>query len=367
MRSNFRNHGFTLLELLLVIGIIGVLASMSLLVLADAANSAKISRAKVQIRKINGLIMERWESFETRTVPFKLNPALNPSIRDARNAARIRLYALRELMRLELPDRYTDILPLNADPPAVNGTLQIPVPLDDGSAVQFQIGANSLNRFYRSQIQANFTPEFQGAECLYLILLSIQDEYGNGLEAFSDSEIGDVDEDGMKEILDPWGTPIDFLRWAPGYSETSEDLAASWTPPPTIPSAAVRSPVQSGDPVNDPDPTDPLRADLRYQDTSVLTDDPYRLVPLIYSAGPDRSYDVWRRDEIDHGFHDFGSGESQLVNYTDPNLYEYPNDPYWGVGLVNDTTPSVGFRVDWDGDWIEGYYDNIDNHFGLED
>ena len=28
---------------------------------------------------------------------------------------------------------------------------------------------------------------------------------------------GDTDEDGMKEILDAWGEPIVFLRWAPGY------------------------------------------------------------------------------------------------------------------------------------------------------
>ena len=41
----------------------------------------------------------------------------------------------------------------------------------------------------------------------------------NALDFFMPDEIGDMDEDGMKEILDGWGTPIEFLRWAPGYSQ----------------------------------------------------------------------------------------------------------------------------------------------------
>lgn len=367
MNTNIQKRGFTLIEVLLVIAIIGVLAGMSLVVLADAANSAKISRAKVQIKKINDLLMDRWESFETRAIPFKLDPAVNPAIRQPRNAARVRLYALRELMRLELPDRYTDLLaPNNPTAGAASSTIDVEVPMEDGSTVTFNLGGNSLNQFYRSRLSGTQTAQFQGAECLYLILQAIQDEHGNGLDVFNSGEIGDVDNDGMNEILDPWGSPIEFLRWAPGYSEIADDFTATWTPPPTVPTAIIRSPLQSGDSANDPDPNDPLRSDPRYVDTSNLDDDPYRLVPLIYCAGPDRQYDVWRRDEFDHMFHDFGSGNPQLVDVTDPAIFQFPNDPYWGVGLAADTTPSIGFRVDVDGDRIEGYFDNIDNHYGTE-
>ena len=40
----------------------------------------------------------------------------------------------------------------------------------------------------------------------------------SGLEYFTDKEIGDKDNDGMKEILDAWGNPIFMYRWAPGVS-----------------------------------------------------------------------------------------------------------------------------------------------------
>ena len=378
-----QKQGFTLIEALLVIAIIGVLTSMSLLVLADAANSAKVSRAKVQIRKINDLVMDRWESFETRPIPFKLDTNLFPALLDPRNAARVRLYAIRELMRLELPDRFTDI---------TAGSVNVTVPMDNGTTVNCSIGNNSLNDFYQRNITATATTQFQGAECLYMVLASIQDEYGNGLDAFSDDEIGDLDGDGMPEIQDPWGMPIEFLRWAPGFSELASDyegVIGQWSSAPALPDTVYpttrqRSPIQSNNSIDDPDPFDPLSTDPRLNRVTTITtppfDDPadnnarndtFRLVPLIYSAGPNRSYDVWRRDEEDFDFYDFGSGFT-LINYTatPPMDAQLLNDPYAGRGLgagpANDDTPSVGFRIDIDGDQIEGYIDNIDNHFGLE-
>lgn len=351
-----KNNGFTLIELLIVIAIIGVLSAMTLGVLADSADNAKKSRTKVQIRRINNLIMDLWESFETRPIPVRIpNFARGP-----KDAARIRLAALRELMRLELPDRYTDI---------TSGPIMIDVDLSTGGIYTVDLQSNSLNAYYQSQLSGVQTVQFQGAECLYLILSGIQDEFGTGLDSFNDSEIGDVDGDGMMEILDGWGTPIEFLRWAPGMSELAADFEAEWTPPPTVPTTGLISPVQSGDGSTDPDPFDPLRADLRVDPgNSVIKpeDDTFRLVPLIYSAGSDRSYDIWRRDEFDSAFHDFGSGATQVVDYTITTVNPLLNDPYFGVGLDNDTTPSVGFRVDWDGDGYDGFIDNVDNHFGFE-
>jgi prepilin-type N-terminal cleavage/methylation domain-containing protein len=100
-RSSGSRSGFTLVELLIVISIIGVLTSMVVVALADSANSAKKSRAQVQIRKINDLIMDQWESFETRSIPLRLNTTAFPQLRNPRNASRLRLYAIRELMQKE--------------------------------------------------------------------------------------------------------------------------------------------------------------------------------------------------------------------------------------------------------------------------
>ena len=186
-----KQSAFTLVELLIVISIISVLSLMALAVLANAGNDAKKSATRLTIMKINDLLMDRWEEFESRSLPFRL--ATNSVQRNPRNAARIRLFTLRELMRLELPDRYTDI---------TNGPIAYDVPIEQTSGaittVTFTVGNNSLNGYYQSRLSPGFTTEFQGAECLYLILSSMQDEFGNGLDSFKDS-IGDVDNDGMPD------------------------------------------------------------------------------------------------------------------------------------------------------------------------
>ena len=73
-----------------------------------------------------------------------------------------------------------------------------------------------------------WTPQFESAECLYLILSQIVEEDRSALEFFSDNEIADTDNDGIPEIVDSWGTPIFFLRWAPGYGISEQVTTISY-------------------------------------------------------------------------------------------------------------------------------------------
>jgi hypothetical protein len=50
-----------------------------------------------------------------------------------------------------------------------------------------------------------------------MIIASIRDLGTNGLDFLREDEIGDLDGDGMPEILDAWGRPIAFLRWPAGF------------------------------------------------------------------------------------------------------------------------------------------------------
>ena len=52
---------------------------------------------------------------------------------------------------------------------------------------------------------------FEGAECLYEILNAHTDFESSGLDFLFDEEIGDVDNDGRKEVLDAWGDPLNFV------------------------------------------------------------------------------------------------------------------------------------------------------------
>jgi hypothetical protein len=117
------------------------------------------------------------------------------------------------------------------------------------------------------------------SECLYMIVAGIREADSTGLEWFSEGEIGDTDDDGMPEILDPWGRPIYFLRWAPGYSSDLQNPSR-----------------------REPDPFDPLRVDPRWVNANAdqELDDPFILYPLIYSAGRDKQYGVVRKDYYDH-------------------------------------------------------------------
>ena len=98
-----RGRGFTLMELLIVILIIGLLAGLSVAALAGAAEQARASRTRSIVNKLDQLILSKYESYRTRTLPIRTT-SLTPQA-----AATARLSAMQELMRLELPDRISDL------------------------------------------------------------------------------------------------------------------------------------------------------------------------------------------------------------------------------------------------------------------
>jgi prepilin-type N-terminal cleavage/methylation domain-containing protein len=157
---------FTLVELLVTILIITIMATMVLFALAGVTEQARVDRTKAQIAKINDLIMEKWESYQTRRVPIPYLTLIQDARRqdpgaqrntDLRRVARDRLQALRELLRMELPDRITDV----DDGPVVlkDSTTKLPF-------------RPALSRAYLQRAQGNGqtgTTEHQDSECLYLI------------------------------------------------------------------------------------------------------------------------------------------------------------------------------------------------------
>jgi hypothetical protein len=294
--------------------IIAILASMSLFTLYGVMEDAREARTQAQVAKLHELLMEKWEQYPTRPVPIQIVPGTNPAI-----AAKLRLYALRELMRMELPDRITDV----TDNP-VSG-----------------ISRPALSQQYQRRASASWTTSFQGAECLYLIVSSIRDGDSNGLDFFKSSEIGDLDGDGVREILDAWGNPIEFVRWPAGLDSPLQPMPRDVTAY--------------------PDPFDPLRVDPRWSDAAA-TIKPFAMFPLIYSPGRDRLYDI---------VSDLAVGGGPPMHYatlpnSPPNVYGIDpltgtrtHDPYCSEG----SGQAMGQRMDANGDGTISYFDNITNHF----
>jgi prepilin-type N-terminal cleavage/methylation domain-containing protein len=294
-RQNSRSlqrRSFTLVELLIVATILVILASTALFALYGTMEHARERRTTAQIAKLNQLIMDQWDGYRTRKVPILLPP--NASF-DERGL--IRLLAIREIMRMEMPDRITD-LTWSQSPipvPSLNNTVSIGAPslwkrhrrrAGFGNTVPTP-GASSATEAPLSTSLV-WSSRFQGAECLYLIVSSIRTEDKSAIDFFRASEIGDMDGDTMFEILDGWGRPIDFIRWAPGFGplpgpdaawgafdvddddngvvDDSLEAGSKYTDDRSeIQIRPHQDPVSPGTWLNPaPDPFDPLRADFRW-------------------------------------------------------------------------------------------------------
>jgi len=346
--------GFSLLELLVVIAMIALIASAILFAMFGALEEAKGARTRAEITRLHEIIMERYAAYESRSLQIPAMAALS-RLPDPREVARVRVLAMRDLMRLELPDRITDVAdvgPNSAGPTELRMYYPNIYAANGTQFVNVRLAPPSLHLSYRKRATAatvSWSEAHQGAECLYLIVSSIHEEGGDPIDFFASSEIGDVDLDGMPEFLDGWGRPIGFFRWAPGFE----------------------SPMQLANPETNPDPFDPLKTDVRWNPPRPQGPQPvkagllpgtYRLVPLIYSAGRDGLVDM-----VDQGSA-FHYKQTPLLTalqtattppYCTLGAKVYPNDPYYfdtGSGYL------MGQELDVNGDGILGYLDNITNH-----
>jgi prepilin-type N-terminal cleavage/methylation domain-containing protein len=376
--------GFTLTELLIVIAIIAILSGLGLSAYSGAIQLGREQRTRAMIDKIDQLIMERYEGYRTRAVPIKMptpNPLLVVYGQQGRANALLRLLALRAVMRMELPDRRTDIVNFQTNPFTleVPGFSQVGGQNIDLAAMGMQPAALQKS-YFRMAVRnmgglgnlTNWTAQHEGAECLYLIISTMRDGDKSALDYFHPDEIGDVDEDGMHEIIDGWGNPIEFLRWAPGYCEqpgpdgkwgkagtdddnngtTDDPTEYNW--PGTDDNQFVVVTMQTRNYTLAPDPIDPAKADPRWS-VGFTGQKPYLLHPLILSAGPDKKYDIALQ---------LVSNDS-ATNPSDPEFRyarapnnSFPNDPYY----VPAKQQQLGTPFDADGDGSLSFSDNITNH-----
>jgi prepilin-type N-terminal cleavage/methylation domain-containing protein len=302
-------RGFTLVELLVVLIIIAILGTVIMFAMFSAQEAARAAKTKNVISKLNMLVMQRYESYINRRVPI-----LRGTGESVQQFHYRRLQALRELMRMEMPDRWTDV----KDNPLTG--IQRP----------------AVNRTYLRRISAanngggvNDGDAFQGAECLYLIIAHGTDD-ADSMTHFSQSDVGDADADGLPEFLDGWGRPISFIRWPAGFV----------------------SPRQSRDAAKEFDQFNPYRVipDRTNPPTNVPRQ--FALFPLIYSGGPDRKYDLGVGGES-------VGGTAVAIHYsTAGNPLPYV-DPYLPLPSGN---AQVGQPNDNDGDGSLDHGDNIHNH-----
>ncbi len=308
--------GFTLVEILVVIVILGVMGGMVVTAVNGVTRSARHARTKMIISAVDGVIQEQYDSYKYRPFPivlpnFSRTTGSPPVTVDyevlAYEAARVRLIMTRDLQRMELPDKVTDVLqgPLPA-PPWPPATL--PSPYSMNAPASIKAVANRVAEFSKGRVKRHFdqraesivtwdatgkiktyydryrvnhsqgkfwSPTNQGAECLYLIMSTSFVAGSPAIDAIPSSNIGDTDNDGMLEILDGWGTPLEFIRWPADYND---------------PTGGVQTSI--------PDEFDPFRSDFGY--TVGTEKAPYSLRPLIVSAGSDGEFGIEPTAAVDY-------------------------------------------------------------------
>jgi hypothetical protein len=262
--------------------------------------------------------MKQYESYMNRRVPVDVRTDTSGNPLTPYQIARDRLYAIRDIMRMEMPDRQNDFIA--SSPPIVlpHSQRSVPVP--------------PITRLYQQRFltfgAGNGNPEDLSAELLYAIVSMGTPE---AMEQFSASEVGDYDENGLPEFLDAWGRPISFLRWAPGFSSLPD--GAVWTAADVI----SASPIQIANPATNHDPFDPRKVDARA----------YYLIPLIYSAGPDGKAGIEVKGAIsasNPGYY-FQANASTQDMFADPDFKQ--------IGTASNAG-GTGTLTD--------YHDNITNH-----
>jgi|GEM_PF-1456874 len=307
MTRRRRRAAFTLVEVLVVLVLLSILSGMVMTAVQGVTTSARMARTRSIIATVDSVIQEQYESYKYRPLPVVI-PSVGASGLSLElmptEAARVRLIMTRDLLRMEMPDRVSDIrLPtttaathrVNPTPPVTitaaadqvyerpDGTLALRRRDDPNDfnartqvAVSWHTASNLPPRFlaYLRRTSANWTAEHQGAECLYLILATTFSNGVSAIEAIPASNIGDTDGDGVPEILDGWGRPLGFIRWPVGLEDPAIDPAS-------------------------PDEFDPYRTDFRYLPEASIPINwaqrksaPFSIRPLIVSAGADGEFGI---------------------------------------------------------------------------
>jgi len=419
-----RRRGFTLIELMVVIAVITILAGMALGGMSIAQSRARQMKTRSTVAKLHGQLMQRWEGYRSRRLPINprfvltnpIDPATgqptpqyvnatqamaalnanlvtnggwpasnplstpssfggapNPKYPTPAQIAVVRLLAMRELQRLEMPDSWSDLIDFKSSPNPSPPYPPAPLLILRTYPQLTQRYLAKINQAGAALIAAGATPqqaiarldEYDSAECLYMILANAADE--SWLPSDQVKEIGDADGDGLPEFQDAWieplrnftpngpfNKPIAFIRWPAGFFNNV--LGGGW-----LLSDYQDDPLQAN-PASSPqtlfqyaldfsrdnhDFFDPLKMDVPMGTAAQPLPRGEILTPLIYSAGPDGEYglitNIWSTQ----------SNESSIVSAaTDPYFNDSTSASAAGLPFYLMGQPIAG----------KGWNDNITNH-----
>lgn len=395
-----RRRGFTLVEILVSIVILGVISGMVAQALTGANRQAQQTRAQAFVNQLNLTMLQLYEVEAGHRV------GLSGQAWSAEAAAQTQLIWRRDWLRTALPMSKADI---DIGSGRSRAPALLPVPfLTETGRDSLPLGRRmAVSELYRSRVIRmlnatnwttafnNWTPENESAECLYLIFASNTINGDSLLGQLRTRDVADTDDDGMPEIVDPWQRPVAWMRSPVGFY-----LKNRWS----ANDALVRNQQTIGELKRivaslGEDPLDILRTDPRTQlvedgneadpvdptvNTTTIEIDKLTFFarPLIVSAGIDGQFDllltssgVGRDTQGDDRIDTLASPERRRRNN---NLLAHPlgygnavffPDPFYSRPIVNASNNTVdgirpmadrpGAVVDVNSNGIDESADNI--------
>jgi prepilin-type N-terminal cleavage/methylation domain-containing protein len=252
--------GMTLIELLVSLVIVSILATITMAGLSTARTSARKAKTQATIRKISEVILPYYEQYETRRPVIGNSSAVAALANGRTYLTDAKQTAIRRLMALELPERASDFRDVFTAP---SPALDLPYGTGAASAtVRLSEVPPAARRYFaltrKQEVDGSFTfINPTSSELLHLIVTRGPVADPDIIAHFRDDEVRDTNGNGLPEFVDGWNKPIAFRRWPVGFD----------------------SPMQTID------------GSLRSIET-LISGNGHRLVPLIFSAGPDGGYDI---------------------------------------------------------------------------
>ncbi|WP_437191678.1 type II secretion system protein [Planctomicrobium sp. SH527] len=228
VRTTFASRSaFTLVEILVVIGLVALLATILMMAMAPALEGARISATKATITQLNRMLQDQVDGLLNSNEVDKEADRLAKMFRATNGSvmppAVAKTLAQMKLYRNRFPQRKEDLFGLDGVNRIETDNDQYK---DDSDILKEMRTTGGGSWKADSWIQRNASPKLaansdkaESSELLYVILSRGSVNSGStalNVDQINPKHVGDTDGDGNLEFLDAWGNPLQFFNWPTG-------------------------------------------------------------------------------------------------------------------------------------------------------